>query len=100
MAKAPQLTPQTMKVMEAVITEPGSSGADIARRSKLATGTLYPILMRLEGAGWLTSCWEDGAPAELGRPRRRFYRVTAEGARAVRQAAKEMQLVYGGVAWA
>lgn len=100
MTKAPQLTPQTMKVVQAVINAPGSSGADIARATKLATGTLYPILMRLEGAGWLSSSWESGSATELGRPRRRFYTVTAEGARAVRQAAKELQMVYGGIAWA
>lgn len=100
MTKAPQLTPHTMKVLEAVITEPGSSGADVAKRTKLATGTLYPILLRLEAAGWLDSSWEVGSPEELGRPRRRFYRVTAEGAQAARQAAREMQPMLGRLAWA
>lgn len=100
MTKAPQLTPHTMTVLEAVITEPGSSGADVAKRTKLATGTLYPILLRLEAAGWLHSSWEAGSPEVLGRPRRRFYRVTAEGAQAARQAAKEMQPMLGRLAWA
>lgn len=33
----------------------------------LSSGTLYPILDRLEGRGWLKSRWEDAIPAELGR---------------------------------
>ena len=41
----------------------------------------YPILFRLERAGWLESRWEDGDPKALGRPRRRLYQVTALGAR-------------------
>ena len=100
MSKPPQMTSHTMKVLEAVISEPGSSGADIARRTKMASGTLYPILLRLEGAGWLESSWEVGSPEALGRPRKRFYRVTAEGAKAVRKIAQEMQPVVGRLAWA
>ena len=57
------------------------SGAEIGRFAKLASGTLYPILLRLEEAGWLASRWEVEDPRELRRPRRRFYRVTGVGAR-------------------
>jgi PadR family transcriptional regulator PadR len=43
-------------------------------------GTLYKALARLEDAGALSSRWEDSATAEReGRPRRRLYRVTADG---------------------
>ena len=54
-------------------------------RSLTAHGTLYKALGRLEELGLLTSRWEDPAVAE-GRPRRRLYDVTGEGAHAVRQA--------------
>jgi PadR family transcriptional regulator PadR len=49
-------------------------------RSLTAHGTLYKALSRLEDFGLLTSRWEDAAVAE-GRPRRRLYELTGEGAR-------------------
>jgi PadR family transcriptional regulator len=55
-------------------------------RSLTAHGTLYKALGRLEEAGLLTSRWEDAAIAE-GRPRRRLYALTGEGARAAQPAA-------------
>ena len=54
-------------------------------RSLTAHGTLYKALSRLEEFGLLTSRWEDAAAAE-GRPRRRLYELTGEGARVARQA--------------
>jgi DNA-binding PadR family transcriptional regulator len=74
------------------------SGADIAAASKLKSGTLYPILARLEEAGWLSSRWEAGDPVTLGRPRRRYYRVTAEGAKNVRAVARDFAPI-GRLAW-
>jgi DNA-binding PadR family transcriptional regulator len=49
-------------------------------RSLTAHGTLYKALARLEEAGFLASRWEDPAAAQ-GRPRRRLYELTGEGAR-------------------
>ena len=49
-------------------------------RSLTAHGTLYKALSRLEEFGLLTSHWEDAAAVE-GRPRRRLYKLTGEGAR-------------------
>ena len=50
-------------------------------RSLTAHGTLYKALGRLEEFGLLSSRWEDGAAAE-GRPRRRLYELTSQGAHA------------------
>jgi DNA-binding PadR family transcriptional regulator len=52
------------------------------RGSKALTGhgTLYKALGRLEEFGLLASRWEDAAGVE-GRPRRRLYELTGEGAR-------------------
>ncbi len=50
-------------------------------RSLTAHGTLYKALSRLEEFGLLTSRWEDAAAAVEGRPRRRLYELTGEGAR-------------------
>ena len=49
-------------------------------RSLTSHGTLYKALGRLEELGLLTSRWEDAAAVE-GRPRRRLYVLTGEGAR-------------------
>jgi PadR family transcriptional regulator, regulatory protein PadR len=54
-------------------------------RALTGHGTLYKALSRLEEFGLLTSRWEDAAAAE-GRPRRRLYELTGEGARVARQA--------------
>lgn len=52
-------------------------------RTLTAHGTLYKALDRMKTAGLLSSRWEDAAVAEVEeRPRRKLYRVTAEGARA------------------
>jgi PadR family transcriptional regulator, regulatory protein PadR len=48
-------------------------------RSLTSHGTLYKALGRLEELGLLTSRWEDRAVE--GRPRRRLYALTGEGAR-------------------
>jgi DNA-binding PadR family transcriptional regulator len=52
-----------------------------ASRSLTAHGTLYKALGRLEERGLLASRWEDAAAVE-GRPRRRLYELTREGAEA------------------
>ena len=72
---------QTLQVLEAFLENPTDelSGADVQKRSRIASGTLYPILLRLESAGWFVSRWESIDPSEAGRPRRRLYRLTSTG---------------------
>ena len=72
---------QTLKVLEAFLENPAEqlAGADVQKRTGLASGTLYPILLRLEDAGWFVSRWEAIDPAAAGRPRRRLYRITPTG---------------------
>jgi PadR family transcriptional regulator PadR len=74
---------QTMKVLEAFLENPADqlSGAEVHQRCHLASGTLYPILLRLEAAGWFVSRWESIDPSTAGRPRRRLYRLTPTGLR-------------------
>jgi PadR family transcriptional regulator, regulatory protein PadR len=59
-------------------------GYELMRRTGFASGKLYPILARLEHAGWLAKQREDVEPAEAGRPVRRLYRLTPDGAQAAR----------------
>ena len=54
-------------------------------RALTGHGTLYKALSRLERFGLLASRWEEAAAAE-GRPRRRLYELTGEGARVAEQA--------------
>lgn len=75
--------------------QPDVHGYELARavqhlrdaRRLTAYGTLYKALSRLERDGYLTSRWEDPLlAADDGRPRRRFYRLTARGERAATDA--------------
>jgi PadR family transcriptional regulator PadR len=66
------------------------AGADIMKAARLSSGTLYPILLRFEKAGLLESRWDSDAPDALGRPRRRFYRMTQAGARVAHDALGEL----------
>jgi PadR family transcriptional regulator PadR len=95
-----RITTQTLNVLGALISSRDEiSGADIARLTKLSSGTLYPILMRLENHEWIQSEWENGDPRKLGRPRRRLYRITALGARNARKEFKEIKAAIGRPAW-
>src|SRR5688572_17527465 len=77
----PSLTQQTQAVLAALLEGRGDVkyGLEIAKEAGLASGTIYPILARLERAGWVESEWEDIDPHEAGRRRRRYYRLTGEG---------------------
>ena len=97
--KHPRFTAQTAAVLDMLIANPDSSGADIVRATGLKTGTLYPILMRLEEAGWLGSHWEEGVPAQLGRPRKRCSAVPGVGRAHARSFAQQQQAVLGRLAW-
>ena len=97
----PRITTQTLSVIGALIadTEGGISGAEIARQTNLASGSLYPILQRLEDAGWAESRWETEDPHALGRPRRRLYQVTGIGAQKARAALRRVVRPFRGLAW-
>jgi len=66
------------------------AGAQLMRLAGVSSGTLYPILLRFEKAGLLESRWEEEAPESLGRPRRRFYRMTQAGAQVAHEALGEL----------
>ncbi|WP_409566931.1 PadR family transcriptional regulator [Methylobacterium sp. J-048] len=102
MASEPRLSAQTLKVLGAFLSSSTCelSGAQLGATSKLASGTLYPMLIRLEAAGWLSSRWENDDPHVLQRPRRRYYRLTADGVRKSHAAFAEIQSTVGGFRWA
>jgi PadR family transcriptional regulator PadR len=62
-------------------------GFDILDVTGLASGTVYPILRRLEREALVSASWEDAAIAQREqRPPRRYYELTSAG-KAVRETA-------------
>jgi DNA-binding PadR family transcriptional regulator len=96
-----RITGPTLKVVKLLLEKPleGRSGADISRAVGVGSGTLYPLLARLENAGWLQSDWEAVDPAEIGRPRRRFYKLTGLGQTSASRALAEFQVAPGALQW-
>jgi PadR family transcriptional regulator len=82
----PRMTLQTMRLVGKMLQDPDASyyGLDLSRVTGLKSGTLYPILARLEKAGWLDSEWEVLDPREAGRPARRLYRLNPDMERVAR----------------
>lgn len=62
-------------------------GFDIIDASGLKSGTVYPILRRLEDAGMVRARWEPVTNArDAGRPPRRYYQLTGAGTEALASA--------------
>lgn len=99
-AREPRLSGPTLKVLHLYLTGPHGpvSGVEITKASGIVAGTLYPLLSRLQAAGWLESEWEDVDPKEVGRPRRKFYRMTEFGQLRARAALSELQVQIAGEA--
>jgi DNA-binding PadR family transcriptional regulator len=73
-----RVTTTTILVLEELVKEKNPIwGLELVRRTGLMTGTVYPILDRLEDDGWLKSEWEDDNTRSG--PRRRLYTLTDEG---------------------
>jgi DNA-binding PadR family transcriptional regulator len=72
-------SPQTLAVLAALQRRPQSwhYGYDLLREAGLKSGTLYPILARLQQGGWLEQRWEKSSGA--GRPPRHLYRLSKQG---------------------
>jgi DNA-binding PadR family transcriptional regulator len=65
-------------------------GFDIIDLTGLPSGTVYPILRRLEHAGLLRSKWEAVRVArQEQRPPRRYYQLSGAGATLLREVARD-----------
>lgn len=83
MASPPRMTLQTQRVLALMLEDASGEqyGLKISQELSLPTGSIYPILARLEQAGWITSRWEDLDTATSNqRRRRKLYRLTSDGA--------------------
>jgi DNA-binding PadR family transcriptional regulator len=87
-----RMTDQMLAVLSVLLgsdDEKGQYGQRVAAATALRTGTVYPILVRFERAGWVTSRWEDpDDPSELrdSGARRKYYKLTSEGRERARAA--------------
>lgn len=74
-----KVTNATLDVLEVLLgADQELYGLKIAKAAGRPTGSVFPILARLEQLGWVISEWESGDPAAKG-PRRRFYRLSGVG---------------------
>jgi len=98
MAERVNVTVTVAKVIRGLLEDPTGEhyGFALMDRSQLGSGTLYPVLARLEAAGWIESCREDIDPAVEKRPPRRYYRLTPDGLAYSRQALAELSAVVSG----
>ena len=70
-------------------------GFEIVEVTAHPTGTVYPALRRLEHEGYLHSRWEGERRAfNEARPQRRYYEITAAGARALDGALEPMRALH------
>ncbi|WP_420364147.1 helix-turn-helix transcriptional regulator [Curtobacterium aetherium] len=73
-----RVTASTIDVLSALLDHDGPVwGLLVIKSTERPAGTVYPILERLEGRGWITSTWEDDT--ERSGPRRRLYEFTPDG---------------------
>lgn len=70
-------------------------GLDLMRATGMSSGALYPLLSRLEAAGWIQDEWEALDPSVAGRPRRRYYRLSETGRSKAEEAYAELAEVAG-----
>lgn len=86
----PRLTHATSLVLRAIATN-HVHGFQIMEVTGLPSGTVYPVLRRLELQGYLASTWEAEDEAhDAGRPRRRLYRLTRLGVELAAEAATRL----------
>jgi DNA-binding PadR family transcriptional regulator len=95
------MTIPTQLVLRALLTDPSKElyGVEIGQAAGLPSGTVHPILARLETVGWLESRWEDIDPREQGRPARRYYRLTTAGMELARSALARAYSATARPAW-
>ena len=81
-----KLTGPLGRVLTVMIADPSAQhyGYDLMKAAKLPSGTLYPMLARLQQDGLVDAEWEAQRQDTAGRPPRKYYRLTAEGLRVAR----------------
>ena len=79
MTRSRSLSPAARRVLAALACAgtAGRHGYDLCTETGVKSGTLYPLLIRLESQGYLAADWK--ASDVPGRPPRHVYRLTGAG---------------------
>ena len=79
-----RMTAPLERVLGAFLADPVAPryGYDLMKAARLPSGTLYPLLARLEQQKLVTSAWET--PQQEGQRPRKYYQLTGEGIRVAR----------------
>ena len=79
-----RMTGPLERVLGAFLADPATLryGYDLMKAARLPSGTLYPLLARLEHQELVASAWET--PQQEGQRPRKYYQLTAEGVRIAR----------------
>jgi PadR family transcriptional regulator, regulatory protein PadR len=74
-----RVTASLERVLRVFLDDPAEPryGYDLMKAAALPSGTLYPMLARLEAQRLVVSAWET--PRQDGERPRRYYRLTGEG---------------------
>jgi PadR family transcriptional regulator, regulatory protein PadR len=78
------MTGPVQRVLTAFLSDPAAPryGYDLMKAARLPSGTLYPLLARLEHEKLVASAWET--PQQEGQRPRKYYQLTGEGIRIAR----------------
>lgn len=78
------MTAPLARVLRAFLADPAAPryGYELMKAAGLQSGTLYPLLARLEDQKLVSSAWET--PQHEGQRPRKYYRLTGEGIRVAR----------------
>jgi DNA-binding PadR family transcriptional regulator len=94
--KAPQVVSLSAVAVLDAVARRIRHGFDIMDATRLPSGTVYPILGRLERDGYVRSRWEAHTTASREkRPPRRYYEVTAAGAKALARSIEHYRTLGG-----
>ena len=79
-----KMTGPLQRVLLAFLADPAAPryGYDLMKAASLQSGTLYPLLARLEHQKLVVSAW--ATPEQEGQRPRKYYRLTGEGIRVAR----------------
>jgi DNA-binding PadR family transcriptional regulator len=88
-----RVTYPTALVLQALL-QGHHHGFDIMDATGLPSGTVYPILRRLDAEGCVRSRWEkEGIARREQRPPRRYYELTAAGRELAGEAASRYRAI-------
>ena len=94
---AARLSFTTVAVLKA-IADGSRYGFDVMEAAGLPSGTVYPILGRLDEGGYVRSQWEPATVAQKARrPARRYYEVTTSGRRALAESLAHYRTLGGRI---